>query len=945
MDVVRLIDSVLKKVENVRNMIKEDKKAGVDLRIGLETIKCEMALMSSDVKKVWSKKAEKPEEWIFLLQDLAYDIEDFIERRGRDPQKSAPVRLLRVAMVRDPRPEHIARIEHFKNQIIRIQSSRQKDESHPTTQPTSTKKTEGKSGHGPGVAGPSVCSGDAGSSSASLTPCEYNKHLGTGKSDILELLLGDDGQQKELKVISILGFSGSGKTTLARAVYKDESVIKRFSHQAFIDVSAFTHAFGILQSILRQVSQGAVPLQTSSIKVTECLQEFLRRKRYLVIIDGVELPQDWRDIKAAFPSNEEGSRVVVSTRTQSVAAACSCGSYLYKIRALDRNESEDLFWGKLGPKKRQPSREVQLGTLFDKCDGLPQALVQAAEFLSQEGVTEEDYEKVGRALGTHIASAIPAFRHMKRSLVRCYDSLDDQGHKACMLSVGMFPRGHRIRRKSLVRRWKAEGLLVGDVYFSEHDVAVGCLDKLVDLGVIEPVLLGDNSKVKRYKVYGVMLEFIVHRSVSWNFITLIDHGKVVRSNAIGCHPRRLSVHGIGVTQEEIELSCIRSLTICDSSEMDFDKCEFLRVLDLEGCTWLEDAHLDTICNLLHLKYLSLRSTGVSKLPRKMEDLHCLETLDARDTRVEMLPMEVLMLPQLVHLFGDFQLPAELGDAKRKDKLENFFSKKSRLQTLAGFKIVKNTGFEQILLHCGTLRKVKIWCKIPTTPPPPRRLRTKLASCFRVKEVPTPSLTESLVSSLAVCFPRLDSLSIDFNGVCKNFLDSVLTDRSSLTSLKIWGQMESLPTSATLSNLRTHLRELHLSKTGLSSKVLSGLQNLDCLVCLRLTEDRPGPWNDGTFLVEPNKFQSLLRISFHGPKLPRVEIQPEGMRCLISLHLVCPEPEKELGVQGITHLHELNEVMLHPDASEEKMQAWKEEAVRHKNRPYVKKQLMSSNVQA
>ncbi|XP_051202096.1 disease resistance protein RGA4-like [Lolium perenne] len=691
MEVVRLVDSVLKKVENARNTIKEDKKAGVDLMIGLEAIKCDMALMSSEVSKIWSKKAEKPEEWIFLLQDLAYDIEDFIERRGRDPQTCAPFRLLHIAMVMDSRPEHIALIEHFKNQISRIQSSRQKDESHPTTQPTSTKKAEGKSGHGPGVAGPSACSDATGSSSASLTPCEYNKHLGTGKSDILELLLGDDGQQKELKVISILGFSGSGKTTLARAVYKDESVVKLFPLRAIIDVPVFSNAFGILQCILKQVRRGAVPLQTtSSIEVTGYLQEFLRRKRYLVIIDGVQLPQDWSDIKAAFPSNEEGSRVVVSTRSQSVATACSSGSYLYKIRALNRRDSEDLFWGKLGLENRRPSLEDELKTLFDKCDGLPEALVQAAKFLSQHGatLTEEKCEEVSRALGSHIAGDDPAFREMKRSLLQCYDSLHDQCHKACMLSVGMFPTGHRIRRKSLVRRWKAEGLLVGDVYFSEHDVALGCLDKLVDLRVIEPVLLGDNSKVKRYKVYGVMLEFIVHRSVSWNFITLIDHGKVVRSYATGCHPRRLSVHGTGVTQEEIgkiELSRIRSLTICDSNKMDFDKCELLRVLDLEGCTWLEDAHLDTICKLLYLKYLSLRSTRVSKLPRKMKDLHCLETLDARDTRVEMLPMEVLMLPQLVHLFGEFQLPADLGDAKRKDKLAKFFSDNSRLQTLAGFK--------------------------------------------------------------------------------------------------------------------------------------------------------------------------------------------------------------------------------------------------------------------
>jgi hypothetical protein len=38
-------------------------------------------------------------------------------------------------------------------------------------------------------------------------------------------------------------------------------------------------------------------------------------------------------------------------------------------------------------------------------------------------------------------------------------------------------------------------------------------------------------------------------------------------------------------------------------------------------------------------------------------------------------MEVLMLPLLVHLFGAFELPAELGDARREDKLRNFSLRK------------------------------------------------------------------------------------------------------------------------------------------------------------------------------------------------------------------------------------------------------------------------------
>jgi hypothetical protein len=237
-----------------------------------------MALMSSKVKKIWLEKAEKPEEWILQLQDLAYDMEDFIEQRGRDPQASAPIRLLHMAMVVDPRPEHIARIDHFKDRIKRIQSSWSRDESRPTTPPTSTQEAGGNSGNNPAVSGPWAGSSAAGSSSARFSPCEQ-KHLGTGKSDLLELLSGDHGQQKELKVISILGCSGSGKTTLARAVYEDGSVIERFPRRAFVDVSVHDDASKILQHILTQVRRGAV--HSDSIDLTRDLQECLRNKRFI----------------------------------------------------------------------------------------------------------------------------------------------------------------------------------------------------------------------------------------------------------------------------------------------------------------------------------------------------------------------------------------------------------------------------------------------------------------------------------------------------------------------------------------------------------------------------------------------------------------------------------------------------------------------------------------
>jgi disease resistance protein RPM1 len=344
---------------------------------------------------------------------------------------------------------------------------------------------------------------------------------------------------------------------------------------------------------------------------------------------------------------------------------------------------------------------------------------------------------LGDDLRKHLAGEDPAFGKTRTSLAQCCDSLPDYRHKVCMLSVSAYPKGHRINRKSLIRRWIAEGLVVED---AQQKVACEYLDKLRDLSIIEPASPhGNYTKMKRCLVHGVMLEYLVQQSVSWNFITLVKEHEVVRNHETSCSARRLSVHGDAgeMDRRGIDLSRIRSLTVCNTNcRMSLESCKLLRVLDLEGCGWLSNDHLGVICGLLYLKYLSLRHTQVSELPRAIKDLQCLETLDVRQTQVAKLPLQVLKLPQLLHLFGKFELPHQLEDANTADKLANFFSEESKLQTLSGFKIVNNGGFEVLLLHLRMLRKVKIWCEVPPPSPPPPAAASwdrRIRNIFRKKK--------------------------------------------------------------------------------------------------------------------------------------------------------------------------------------------------------------------
>jgi hypothetical protein len=60
---------------------------------------------------------------------------------------------------------------------------------------------------------------------------------------------------------------------------------------------------------------------------------------------------------------------------------------------------------------------------------------------------------------------------------------------------------------------------------------------------------------------------------------------------------------------------------------------------------------------------------------KIEILHCLETLDIRGTKVEILPIQVIMLQKLAYLFVKFQL-SHVYKGNETNKLFEFQKKKS-----------------------------------------------------------------------------------------------------------------------------------------------------------------------------------------------------------------------------------------------------------------------------
>nr|CAB3492076.1 unnamed protein product [Digitaria exilis] len=111
-------------------------------------------------------------------------------------------------------------------------------------------------------------------------------------------LLGDGDQG--MKVVSIVGCGGIGKTTVANQIYR--RIATQFDFQAFVSLSQNPDMVMTFRSIPSQVKKDECDSTSSSDKkllISE-LRDFLKDKRYFIVIDDIWSTQAWKTIIVIF---------------------------------------------------------------------------------------------------------------------------------------------------------------------------------------------------------------------------------------------------------------------------------------------------------------------------------------------------------------------------------------------------------------------------------------------------------------------------------------------------------------------------------------------------------------------------------------------------------------------------------------------------------------------
>ncbi|XP_062188364.1 disease resistance protein PIK6-NP-like [Phragmites australis] len=477
-------------------------------------------------------------------------------------------------------------------------------------------------------------------------------------------------------------------------------------------------------------------------------------------------------------------------------------------------------------------------------------------------------------------------------MVFCYSKLYTH-YKSCLQYLTAFLEEDSISRTSLVRRWVAEGLLARDEGLQTMEEAgERCFNELVFRGFVCPATpVATGQTIKSCNMESSVRDFVVAISKSENFV----------SGALPTHFRyqidiRKIARGRGQPPQKAPLQRQRPWNIWDGlcavprePQQDDDDGKLhpmdmvvqklknlpeeyrLNVLDLGGCTGLKKRHLKSICKVLSLKYLSLRNTDVSRLPRAINNLRKLETLDVRQTDLRPSDTAHIVLPNLKHLLAGSIRPAgdeieSLSTVQMPRKIGRSMEILRHVQILDGKVELHEVG------HLKQLRKLGVVLS-GSEDNIKHLLRTisKLSECLR---------------SLSVWITAPPPMAGDGGGVTLDNKDGTDGISSSppkyLESLNI-KYFKGTSTSGSLPPWIEGLKLLSnitLRDTQLSANGLRILGKLESLCCLRLRRDS---YTEDNISLKKGEFQKLqfllidqvcptIRIAFEAdaaPKLQRV----------------------------------------------------------------------------
>ncbi|CAL4991215.1 unnamed protein product [Urochloa decumbens] len=664
-------------------------------------LQAELEAMKTALEKLSSDRIDKQDKiWARDVRELSYDVEDSIDTfMIRGDGRSEPhgfkkfidrsLGLLTQAKIR----HRIATdIRDIKNRVIEVHERRERYKINSVADAQPVKVTSD----------PRLFS-------------QYTKEtelvgIEETRDEIIKILMGRND-----KMVSIVGFGGLGKTTLAKAVY--EKLRAQFDCSAFVSVSQNPHEDKLFQDMFYQLAKK----NNARVNVIDEIKEFLQSKRYMIVLDDIWNVSVWNLMTHALPDNNDGYRIITTTRNFNVAQ--QLGGAYYKLKPLSLPDSKILLHRRIFANEdtnKCPDQTAEVSDkILKKCAGVPLAIITIASLLANKGGNIIEWYKVYKSIGTGLENDT-AVRNMRKILSLSY--YDMPSHlRICLLYLSVFREDYMINKVRLIDMWIAEGhIQYGKHDQSLFDVGETYFNDLVNRSMIQPIHDRYSGLIEGCRVHDMVLDLIRSLSNEENFLAVLnDTGNTSLPNAIRRFSLQNASENHSMTWATKSLQQVRSVFVFPSA-LDLmpalESFQVVRVLDLHGCNIPQGYNLKHLGNLFHLRYLGLRRTSIAQLPKEIGNLSLLQTLDVTHNKITSLPPTVVHLRNLMFLYTDWstRLPSGIGNMtcleylllRIDDSTMDAIEEMGQLLELRVLRIVFNKWHNNLVEYLRKLQKIK-----------------------------------------------------------------------------------------------------------------------------------------------------------------------------------------------------------------------------------------------
>ncbi|CAL5017423.1 unnamed protein product [Urochloa decumbens] len=645
-------------------------------------------------------------------------------------------------------------------------------------------------------------------------------------------------------LITVSGESGIGKTDLVRQIYKKMEKKKEFEVQAMESVAPYSTATNILQQIVQQLIGDSTNVPKEMAR--NIVEDKLRNKKYLLVIDGEVNGTEWKNILISLPFGIRCSRVVHITQGKPEEPPSRYHHVTIQLKKLKEGPTMSLFRRMLPKEMEDKNIKLFKKDICGLTQGLPLAVILLSGLLRSKEFPIE-WDKVFDYLKSKQST------RLRTMLSVCFEDLPYE-LQCCLLYFAALPTNTTIEVRDLVYMWvaDAEGFITPEAEIPMERIGYIYLSELVKRNLVNRVKMDDDTS---FGSLTVTIQKEVHdflqieaRKASFMVVHSPDGIPIIPSvcrlslqsytdkySVLACPlPKLRSFFSSG----DLWPRSKRSWAYIHKRKNDirsyitelFHGSEFLRVVNLQGIE-IGETLTSAVGNVVHLQYLGIKSCSLKHIPQSIGRLTSLQTLDVRETDVRELPTAFWMIKTLRHVLGFvLKFPNQIGNLKQLHTLDSI-----------------NLEVSEITLD-GTLGEM---------------IHLEFLSIWHISDVNVKALSGALQK-----LKSLRTLVLQGNGIPSNIFRTF-----SLQRVKFLFLHGHLLGSSDLDNgealCLTNLIMLSLEKTYVTQEFINKLSELPFLATLAMY---PGSYKDKKLVFSSSRFQRLKKIKVIDEEiLERVEV--------------------------------------------------------------------------